>query len=114
MRRWLWVWAANVVALAVVAHLGIGIRASGWLPLIEAALVLGVVNAVIRPIARLLTLPLTVLSLGLFSLVLSGLLLWLVAAIVPGFYVAGFLAAVVGAVALAIITGVLHWVIKAA
>jgi putative membrane protein len=74
--------------------------------LIVSALLLGVVNAVIRPIILILTLPLTVLTLGLFVLVVNGISLALVAALVPGFHIAGLWAATIGAV----IVGLTSWV----
>lgn len=82
-----------------------GVHMSGWGPLIISALVLGIVNAVIRPIILILTLPLTVLTLGLFILVVNGLSLGIVAWLVPGFELAGFWSAVLGA----IVVGLTSW-----
>lgn len=75
-----------------------GIRIDGWGHLIVAALLLGIVNAVIRPVILVLTLPLTVLTLGLFIFVVNGVSFWLVAWLVPGFVVQGLWAAVLGAI----------------
>src|SRR5438045_380066 len=75
-----------------------GVRIDGWGNLVVAALLLGIVNAVIRPIILILTLPLTVLTLGLFILVVNGISLYLVAWLVPGFYVSGLGAAVLGSI----------------
>lgn len=108
MKR-IWIWVANVIALFVVAHLGIGIHATGFWPLLWAALVLGLVNVLVRPILALLTLPLTILTLGIFGWVLSALMLWLVSALVPGFVVDGFIPALEGAVILGLVSAVLHW-----
>jgi len=77
---------------------------SGWRPAFFAALLLGFVNAIIRPILILLTLPLTLLTLGFFLLVINGLLLWLVAALVKGFYVNGFWGAVIGSVLISLVS----------
>src|SRR5216117_2370579 len=74
-----------------------GVHLDGWGNLVVAALLLGIVNAVIRPIILILTLPLTVLTLGLFILVVNGISLAIVAWLVPGFHVAGLLAATLGA-----------------
>jgi putative membrane protein len=74
---------------------------------LAAAFVLGLVNAVVRPLFVILTFPVTVVTLGLFLLVINGLLLWLVTAIVPGFHVNGFLAAVIASVLLSIVSGIL-------
>jgi putative membrane protein len=75
---------------------GIGFDSTG--ALIVSALVLGVVNAFIRPIIFILTLPLTVLTLGLFTLIVNGISLALVAALVPGFHIAGLWSATIGAI----------------
>ena len=97
MVRILVVWLLNTLALAAVAWLlpSVGISSPG--AALAAALVTGLVNAVVRPLLVLLTLPVTVLTLGLFIFVLNGLLFWAVAELVPGFQVAGFWAGVLGA-----------------
>jgi len=74
-----------------------GVRIDDWRTLIIGALLLGIVNAVIRPIILILTLPLTVLTLGLFILVVNGISLGIVAWLVPGFHLAGLWAATLGA-----------------
>jgi putative membrane protein len=74
-----------------------GVEIIGWQALLVSALLLGIVNAVIRPVILILTLPLTVLTLGLFILVVNGISLAIVAWLVPGFHVAGLLAATLGA-----------------
>jgi len=86
---------------------GIGFDSTG--ALIVSALLLGVVNAVIRPIILILTLPLTVLTLGLFILIVNGISLGLVAWLVPGFHIAGLLSATLGA----IIVGLTSWAASA-
>jgi putative membrane protein len=83
-----------------------GVRIDGEVTLLLAGLLLGVVNAVVRPIAFILTLPLTILTLGLFLLVLNAAMVELVAWILPGFHVNGFRAALLTA----IIVGVTGWV----
>jgi len=74
-----------------------GVDITGWRALLVSALLLGIVNAVIRPVILILTLPLTVLTLGLFILVVNGISLGIVAWLVPGFDLAGLLAATLGA-----------------
>ena len=74
-----------------------GVEIIGWQALLVSALLLGIVNAVIRPVILILTLPLTVLTLGLFILVVNGISLAIVAWLVPGFHVAGLLSATLGA-----------------
>ena len=72
-----------------------------------AALVLGLVNAIVRPVLVLLTLPVTILTLGLFIFVLNGLLFWMVASWLEGFHVAGFWAAVFGAIVFSLVSWLL-------
>jgi putative membrane protein len=72
---------------------------------VVAAFLLALVNAVVRPVFVILTLPLTILTLGLFLLVINGLLLWIVAGLVPGFRVNGFLGAVAGAILISLFSG---------
>jgi putative membrane protein len=107
MGRILVVWLINTVALAAVAYLlpSVSIASAG--AALVAALVLGLVNALIRPLLVLLTLPVTVLTLGLFIFVINGLLFWAVAALVPGFDVAGFWSGVIGAIVFSLISWLL-------
>ena len=83
----------------------------GWIPLLGVALVFGVVNAFVRPIARILTFPIVILTLGLFLLVINGFMLWLTSALSDalelGFHVRGFTAAFLGALVVSIVSGVL-------
>ncbi|MCY0880794.1 MAG: phage holin family protein, partial [Firmicutes bacterium] len=76
-------------------------------------LALGFINIFIRPVVSLLALPFTIVTFGLFALVVNALMLWLVSAIVPGFVVTGFVAALIGSILLGIISGVLHWLLRA-
>ncbi len=99
---------ANAIAILLIAYLLPQVMlADGALAALAAAFVLGLVNAVIRPFFILLTLPVTVLTLGIFLLVINGLLLWLVSGIVPGFHVNGFFGAVAGSVLISIVSGIL-------
>jgi len=82
-----------------------GVEIIGWRALLVSALLLGIVNAVIRPIILILTLPLTVLTLGLFIFVVNGISLGIVAWLVPGFELAGLLSATLGAC----VVGVTSW-----
>jgi putative membrane protein len=77
--------------------------ASFWTALI-AALILGLVNAVIRPVLIILTLPATILTLGLFIFVINGLLFWFVGSFIEGFFVAGFWAGVFGAIVYSLVS----------
>jgi putative membrane protein len=110
MMRILAVWLVNTLALAAVAYLMPSVSIASPGAALVAALVLGLVNALIRPLLVLLTLPVTVLTLGLFILVINGLLFWAVGSFVPGFQVAGFWPGVVGALVYSIIS----WALSAA
>src|SRR3954470_22552125 len=96
--RILLVWLLNALALIAVAYLVPSIHVSSFSSALIAALILGLVNAVIRPVLVLLTLPVTVLTLGLWIFVINGLLFWFVGLFVPGFVVHGFWAGVIGSI----------------
>ena len=103
---------ANAIAILLITYLLPSVMSTdGVLAAITAAFVLGLVNAVVRPIFVLLTFPITVVTLGIFLLVINGLLLWLVTAIVPGFHVGGFFGAIVGSLLLSVISWVLTRVV---
>jgi putative membrane protein len=98
------VWLINAIALMAVAYLLPGIAVSGFLTALIAALVLGLVNAVIRPVLILLTLPVTLLTLGLFIFVINGLLFWFVGSFIEGFVVAGLWWGIAGAIAYSVVS----------
>ena len=104
-------WAVNAAALLLVAYLYPGVSVESFFAALIAALVLGLVNAVIRPILIVLTLPATLLTLGLFIFVINALLFWLVAEIVQGFTVTGFGAALLGSILYSVITLVSSWLL---
>lgn len=89
--------------LLIVAKFVSGVEVSGWGPAIFGAFVLGIVNAVVRPVMVLLTLPFTVITFGLFLLVINALMLWLVGALVPGVRVKGFGPAFLGSLVLTVL-----------
>lgn len=98
-------WLIGALALLAVAYLLPGIAVASFFPAaVVAALVLGLVNAFIRPAVKALTLPLTCLTLGLFSLVVNAVLFWGVAAAVDGFAVEGALAALLGSLLYSLVT----------
>jgi putative membrane protein len=88
-----------------------GIRIEGTATLVVAALLYGVVNAVVRPLAIVLTLPITVVTLGLFLLVVNAAMFGLVAALLDGFHVAGFGAALLGSIVVGLTGWVASWYI---
>lgn len=97
-------WLLNTLALFIVAYIVPNFHYRDWIALAIAALVLGLLNAIVRPILVLLTLPLTIITLGLFLFVLNAIMLEITAAIVPGFDINGFGWALVGAVVLALVS----------
>lgn len=97
-------WLVNALALYITAVLLPGIQLRGIVATLVAAAILGIVNAIIRPLLLLLTLPLNVVTLGLFTFVINALMLLLTSAIVPNFRIQGFGWALVGAVLLSIIS----------
>ena len=97
-------WILNAVALLAVAYLLPSVHVAGFGSALIAALVLGLVNTLIRPVLVLLTLPVTLLTLGLFILVINGLLLWFVGSVLSGFTVDGFWDAVLGAIIYSVIS----------
>ena len=97
----------NAVALIAVAYVVPGIHVSGFGGALLAALVLGIVNAVLRPILLLVSLPLTLITLGLFTLVINALLFWLVGALNVGLSVGGFWPAFWGALVMSVVSWVL-------
>ena len=101
----------NAAAIYVATTLVSGFRVSTTAMLLLAALVLAVINAAVRPIMVVLTLPLTVLSLGLFLLVLNAICLWLVTVLVPGVEVRSFGAAFLSALIISIVSWVLSMVV---
>lgn len=98
----------NAVAIYVVAAVVPGLEVSGVLAAIGAGLVLGLVNAIVRPILVVLTLPVTLLTLGLFIFVLNGVCLWLTSLLVKGFAVHGFWAAIFGALLISVVSWILN------
>jgi putative membrane protein len=101
------VWLINTVSLIAVAYLMPSISVASFTTALVAALVLGLVNTVIRPILVLLTLPVTIVTLGLFIFVINGLLFWFVGSFIEGFVVAGFWSGVFGAIVYSVISWLL-------
>lgn len=105
MIRLLIVWLLNAAALMAVAYFMPSIKVTSFVSALIAAFALGFVNTLIRPVLALLTLPISVLTLGFFYLVLNGLLFWMVGKLLNGFTVDGFWAAVIGG----LLYGLISW-----
>jgi putative membrane protein len=104
-------WIVNAAALLLVAYIYPGVHVESFVAALLAALVLGLVNAFIRPLLVILTFPVTLITLGLFLFVINALLFWLVAEVVHGFTVGGFWAALVGSILYSLITLVTSWLL---
>jgi putative membrane protein len=109
-------WLVNAAALWVATRIVPGVTyAGGWVPFLGVALIFGIVNAFIRPVAKVLTFPLIILTLGIFALVVNGLMLWLTSAMSGaldlGFHVRGFWAAFFGALVVSIVSTLLSMLI---
>ena len=105
-------WLVSGLAIIITAYLLPGVRVAGFFAALVTALILGLINAFIRPVLILLTLPLNILTLGLFTLVINALLIMLAAAIVPGFTVQGFWWALLFGLVLAVVNYALGAVVS--
>jgi putative membrane protein len=104
-------WILSAIAVWIVAHIVPGIYVSGPKAALIAALVIGLINATLGLLLKILTFPLTILTLGLFWFVINALMLELAASLVNGFYVRNFIAALIGAVMLSLVSSVLQWLV---
>jgi len=107
--RLLLTWVVNAIALIALPYVFSSIKVDSFPTALLVAVVLGFVNAIIRPVLVILTLPVTILTLGLFILVINGLLFWFVGSVVKGFIVEGFWSGVIGA----ILFSVVSWALSA-
>lgn len=97
----------NAVAVVITAYLLPGVKVSDFLTAVVVAVVLGIVNAILKPILFILTLPVNILTLGLFTFILNGFVILLVSAVVPGFKVNGLLWAILFSIILSLVNGFL-------
>ena len=107
MPRFLLTWLLTAAALILTSKIVPGFVLDSFTAAAIAAVIMGLMNAIVRPILVLLTLPLTLLTLGLFLLVINGLSLLLVAYFTPGFTITGFLPAIIGSIVLSFVSGIL-------
>ena len=105
--RLLLLWVLNALALLAVTYLLPTIHVTGFVWALVAAVVLGLLNTLVKPILVILTLPITILTLGLFYLVLNGFMFWLASAFLPGFQVDGAWAAILGGLLYSVIAWIL-------
>lgn len=112
MWRLLLRWVANAAALIIVSQIVPGFYVRGLGAALWAAAIIGLVNATLGVLLKILTFPLTILTLGVFWFVINALMIELASVFVPGFRVSGFLAAFVGAVVLALVNVVMRWLVR--
>jgi putative membrane protein len=101
-------WLTLTAAIIAASYLLDGIQISGFFSAFFAAAMLGILNAILRPIALVLTLPINVLTLGLFTFVINALMLKMASGVIPGFTVHGFWTAVIGSLIISIISWLLN------
>ncbi|HET6206821.1 MAG TPA: phage holin family protein [Terracidiphilus sp.] len=96
-------WLLSAIALLIVSHLVPGFVVTGLIPALIAALVIGLLNATVGLVLKIITFPISILTLGLFLLVINGIMILVASVIVPGFHVYGMIPAFWGAVVLALL-----------
>ncbi len=101
-------WLALTVAITIAAYLLEGIRVDGFISAFFAAAILSIFNALFRPIALVITLPINVLTLGLFTFVINALMLKMASGVIPGFHVEGFWTAIFGSMIISLISWLLN------
>jgi putative membrane protein len=98
----------NAIAILVAARMVPGLQLSGTGAALAAGALLGLVNVAVRPVILLLTLPFTLVTLGLFIFVVNAICLWLTSLLVPGFSIAGFWPAIIGALVVSVVSWILN------
>jgi putative membrane protein len=102
-------WLLSALAILIVAYVVPGVTYTSLVSVLVAAVVLGALNLVVRPVLMILTLPINVVTLGLFSIVINAFLVWLTSLVVPGFLIASFWTAILFALGLMVINWVFHF-----
>ena len=109
--KWLLKWLVNAVALLVVARLVPGFVVHGFVSALIAAVVIGLINATLGLFMKVITFPLTILTFGIFLIVINAAMLKVAASLVRGFEVQSWTAAFLGAILLSLVSSILHWLI---
>ncbi|MBD2194994.1 MULTISPECIES: phage holin family protein [Calothrix] len=114
MKHFLLTWLGTAVALLITSRIVSGFVIETFVAALVAAIVIGLVNAFIRPILRFFAFPLTLLTFGLFTFVINALALWLASALTPGsgFEIKGFFPALLGSIVLAIVSSVINYFLR--
>jgi len=105
-------WLINALALILVSKIVPDFHVRGFIDALIAALVFGFVNSTLGLLLKILTFPFTILTFGLFLIVINAVMLKMAASVTPGFEVTTWTAAIIGAILLSLITSFLHWLIK--
>lgn len=114
MKHFLLTWLATGVALLITANIVPGFFVQNFVAALVAVLIIGLVNAFIRPILSILAFPITLITFGLFTFVINALTLWLASNLTPGygFIIQGFLPALVGSIVLTIVSSVISYFLR--
>lgn len=99
---------ATAAALLLLSRAGVGITVESLYTAVVVAILWGVISLTVKPVLTILTLPITIITFGLFSFILNALLFWLLSTFVAGFHVSGFIAALIGSVVLSAVAWALH------
>lgn len=105
-------WIVSGLAIFLSAYLLSGVHVDGFATALIVAVVLGIVNAILKPILIILTLPINILTLGLFTLVINALLILLITGLIPGFKVDGFWWAFLFGLVLSVVNSILHGLVR--
>lgn len=108
MPQFLITWLITAVSLLITAHFIPGFELRGVEAAAIAAVIVGLVNAIVRPILFWLTLPITIVTLGLFTFVLNAITIWIASGLTPGFRIDGFIPALIGSLVLSVVSGLLN------
>lgn len=111
MPHFLLTWLITAISLMLTAYIVPGFIIKSFGAAVVAAIVLGLVNAIVKPILVLLTLPLTIVTLGLFLFVINAITIWFAGVLTPGFDVAGFVPALLGSIVLTAVASVINFVL---
>ena len=112
MPYFLLTWLVTAVSLVITAHVVPGFIVRSFGAALVAAVVIGLVNAIVKPILVILTLPLTILTLGLFLFVVNAITIWLAGVLTPGFVVTGLIPALLGSIVLTLVSSVINLVVN--
>ena len=112
MMMWIAQWILNALALYIVAHIMPGISLGSFWTAMVAIIVMSIVNMLIKPILFLLTLPITIVTFGLFALIINAIMLMLVSKFTPGFHVDGLWSAMIASLLYSLISTILHTLVR--